>query len=628
MPDSAVIELGPAVVKQALAVAAEGYREGAWIRTDTTEKGFQLRVEGKSAKWYVRCAVKGKNHYVLLGEVLPDQSRLPEDLRRPGLQTTREARALAGEVKQRLRAGIEVTAEWIAARRLGQSTENADTAAATRAGHAAGEWTYEVLCERYVSEWVGKAKVAANGSVRPPSPEAVEDTRRYMDNEWTAHMKGRLLRDLHEGDLERARDLALATGAKSPQRKVVTYVKAAMTWAKANHGAQSGLRRAVPWWVTVNYVRMATEKHLAAAERGGQHEPITAEHAARLLHVAESNRVAPGRMVQSRTSDVVLAALWWTVLTAQRSHAAIGTRVEGVFDMIEAQGHYLVTWTPAEVKGKRWFTLPITKRVYDLTIGRALAAEDRRASSRFVFPRTTQKDRGKETHTDAPLTDSVLNTTIRRLRGLDRLERDGELVRVGEDLLEGLPHITPHKLREALATELGNTAGITPGAASSILDHATLEAKDEAEKEADVTSQFYNFSSRLHMKSEGLEIWVSRILVEYDRLEELAKAERAVAAAASKRRAIWGGGLQAAAAKLAAEAPKLPVEELPGEVDLESPSQEWFDEQHRLHEERAAREEAAAREAAEAAARKVPLSEGMKSLRQILDAPDGAGYED
>ena len=68
----------------------------------------------------------------------------------------------------------------------------------------------------------------------------------YLMYPTTAHMRGKLIRDITKGDLETARNEAAATGKKHPQRKIVTYVKAALSWAADMHGADSGWTRSRP----------------------------------------------------------------------------------------------------------------------------------------------------------------------------------------------------------------------------------------------------------------------------------------------------------------------------------------------------------------------------------------------
>ncbi|MFC3693247.1 hypothetical protein [Chenggangzhangella methanolivorans] len=616
MTESAVVTLSPALVKEALALAASGYETGVWIRTDTGRTGLQVRVEGRNAVYILRCSNKGKSLTRTLGPVLADQSKLPPEQRTPGLRNVSEARLMAREVRERFVAGLDVSDAWISARRLGQDAATADRTAATVEHVAAGSWTYEDLVERYVALKT-RERVTKSGEVRPPKKKSESDVRRYMTYPSTAHLRGRLVRDLTVADLERARDEAWATGATGPQRKIVVYVRGALTWAMRKHAAASGLHGVAPWWLAVEHLDAPTKAQRASVTRSKGPRPLGARDAARLLFVAEKHRVVPGREQSHPTDEVVLAALWWLVLGVQWSHASAGVEREHVYP---PEPESLTTWwnvefDPLLTKSGRWHTLSISQRVYDKTIGRALAAPDRRKGSRYVFPSTTSKDRGRDSHTDRPLGDSALNILIDRLRGKRALVRGGiKLPPSGIDLLEGMPPVSPHKLRSALTTELADLA-LPAGGATAVLDHKVPGDKaDEAHVESEVTRRHYNKSAKARLKYLTLEAWADRVFEEYEALRAAQAEKDAIVQAGIRRRMLRDGLIQKGTAKVMAESKPIPVVELPGDVTIDMPVG-WQEEQDRHREQQEAEEARRAEEEnARAAAERKPLSEGLKAL--------------
>ena len=232
-----------------------------------------------------------------------------------------------------------------------------------------------------------------------------------------------------------------------------------------------------------------------------------------LLFIAEKHRVAPGRRLALRTNEITMAALWWVALSTQRTHAAFAVRCARIDDRRADKGWYEVAWLPADIKSKRHFTLPVPTEMYRRTLGRALAAPNRRQNSVWVFASSRTKLRGRDEMADNPVSDSVLNSLLNRLRG------NGEGCARSVDLLAkaGLRHFTLHQLRDALATFLASAIDLPGAAASAILDHEP-EGLEPTAREAAVTRDHYNKSQRLALKARGLAVWNEAILTEYERL--------------------------------------------------------------------------------------------------------------
>lgn len=416
---------------------------------------------------------------------------------------------LAIHVRDMMKAGQDPD-PYIAARAKGALHEKAAATSESVAAKEDGAWTWTVPAERYLSEHVSVAKIRA-GKVKPPKPKSIKDVRdTLLHPDVVGRIGHRLARDVDKSHIEALRDKWWREDRKRAQQKLCVYVAAAMKWAKAKHSA-AHLAKIAPWWLELEYNEIVSADAMAQIEGRPLPAPLTAQQVAMVLHVAETNRVMPGRKSLSETTEVAMAALWWVALTAQRTHAAYQVIVSRIDDKTATDGWHVVAWLPGAMKGGRHFSLPISPSIYNLTLGRALADIHRRADSQWVFASSRTKVRGKDEQADKPIGDSILNSLLNRLRGKDAL---GD----GVDLLKqaGLPHFTLHEIRDALVTHLVSHHGDLPEATTSaILDHASGTG-DPALKEAAVTRDHYNKSHRLSLKFAGLEAWSTAVLFEYD----------------------------------------------------------------------------------------------------------------
>jgi integrase len=493
------------------------------IQRDASYTGLTLHTAGRAASWYLKY---GKN-LAKLGHVGHPETD-PKDRRPDHLYTVRDAAAMAERVRDIWKGG-EKSDDYIAARWRGLSHEDALGKAASVAAKAKGAWTYEELVERYLREVVSKPTVTSKGRIRPVKETSISDVRMYLMYPTTKHMHGKLIRDISKGDLERARNDAAAMGKKHPQRKIVTYLKTALSWASDMHGADSGMDDVAPWWLRVKTFDVSTKREEIITD-GGSVPVLTVKDVARILFVAEKYRVLPGRELALPTKEVTLAALWWVALTAQRTHASLSLRTSRIEDQTADRGWYLVEWLPMDVKSGRFHSLPISPEIYRRTIGRALAAPNRRPGSQFVFQSPKARAQGSGPsgpEVDKPIGDTVLNGLFRSLRGQKTLQRKGVAVGAsGVDLLEGIPEFSPHKLRDALASCLTDLE-LPGGAASAVLDHADSEREEDPQsRQAKVTQDHYDRSHRLSLKHRALEAWSEAVLDEYKTLVERERIER------------------------------------------------------------------------------------------------------
>ncbi len=491
---SKVVRLGPAVIDEAIALAEAGV-DRPWIRVDHGENGLQVRVERRRARWILR--YKGRT--ITLGRLGPENG---------GIRSVKLARAIASDARDRVDAGMAVDQAWVAARRSGLSAEEADAASSNRTAREEGKWTWEDLVERY-ADWLGTTRMEGS-RVKPGKPESAKDARRYLAfPALERRARGKLLSEVTLADVEAARDEAAAAGRKRPPEKIVTYVRAALTWARRSHRTPSGLEKVAPWWLELHAERKATEEDVAAVEGRSPSRPLTPTDVARVLYAAEMNRDrGEGSGVPMR--DVTLSLLWFLGLTGQRSRAATRLRVANVEDRTDTDGWWEVYWPGADMKGGRHFVLPLPPEVYERTVARALSAIDRREDSRWVFP---GRRRMKE---DKPVVNTTLNGVIYRLRGR---YRGADL----PDLLEGVPEFTPHKLRAAMASFLSDS-GFPGSTASAILDHSA--GAEPAEREAAVTRAYYNMSHRVLAKLAGLAAWSEAVNSAYEAMVEATRQER------------------------------------------------------------------------------------------------------
>lgn len=476
------------------------------ILVDRRYKGLTIRVTGKSAGWYLR--YKGPFHR--LASVGYDESLRVEEREKGLIYTADAAEELADSLREIIDRGFDpkaYLAEWAES----GSLEKAAAAAGSGAAKAAGAWTWERLVDRFIKDWISQEKHLQH-RVKPSSPRTIKEVNDILRDSDLNHLKTKLVRDMSRGDFEPVRDRWFEAGRLTRQKKLITYTKSAMTWAKENF-AESGLHDVTSWWRDMRHRAFSTK---AAAAKGRGHKlprMLTPADVARLLFIAEKNRSLPDNDNPGRTGETTLAYLWFVCLTAQRTHAAAAVRTLMIRDRVREDGWYEVSWLPADVKSKRPHALPISPEIYRRTIGRALAAPNRREDTIWAFP-TNRIINAEKGDLDRPVGDWILNNLLARLRGTR-----GE----GPDLLAeaGLPPFTPHSVRKALATFLSDQP-LPPGAASAILDHAAK--KTETEEEAAVTARHYNQSQKLPLKNAGLTSWSERVLEEY---HLLVVAERA-----------------------------------------------------------------------------------------------------
>ncbi|MER9243125.1 hypothetical protein NKI47_29870 [Mesorhizobium sp. M0633] len=140
----------------------------------------------------------------------------------------------------------------------------------------------------------------------------------------------------------------------------------------------------------------------------------------------------------------------------------LASRVVGDKD---ARGWKIAAFAAEDMKSKRYHALPLPPRVV-LLLERARIGIDR--DSKTAFPSKKVRRPGSEETEELHIHDTTVNLMIRRLRGKDTVGKKRESV----DLLEGIPHFSPHGLRRSLTTILTDLK-VRADAASAVLDHSS-----------------------------------------------------------------------------------------------------------------------------------------------------------
>lgn len=471
------------------------------IFADDREPGLSIRVQASTVTWILK--FRGKTRSLgTLGEI----------------RSPTAARQLAVETRDLMRGGVgDEAARFVRQRRAGKTSDEAVSAVARQDAHASGKWKWEDLATKYPEDYLSKPRTTTRG-VRPPSLKSAEEAKRYLgDSVVIKHLGGRLLMELQRSDFEAVRDeLYDVHGRKTASRQFVAYSSAAMSWARGYHAGRSGLEKIDRWWID-------TKKREETIPAPKTRFPELAD-LARVLRVADSFRVAPGRLIQRETSDVVVCSLWWLALTAQRATAALRVTKDSIlpWDGAPEPGWSVVTFPVEDMKGRRFHAIPIPPRASLLLERIAISADP---DSRYLFPAQRQAGQG-----DAPLSRSTPRLLIERLRGRaadlsiavkeeedeDRQEektkddKDKKVRGPLKDLLAGIPHFSVHDLRRTFATICGENA-VRGDAISAVLDHAdgSVDAPrvSAAPTRAEITRLVYDHSQRLALKAIAMKEW-------------------------------------------------------------------------------------------------------------------------
>lgn len=471
------VEIGPKHIEEAKeAGETKTYTSrDPLIFADVVEKGLQLRVQGGTVSWILKFNGSSKG----LGKI-------------GELKTAKAARERAVHVRALMRRGESAT-EYLKSFAVSKDHAKAVADVESRKARADGAWTWKELAEAYETEYLSQPKSGKAGE-RPPSDRSIEDYRRYTR---TPHhekfLDDVLVRDITPELIEKIRDLARETNGPNAGRKVVQWISSSMTWGQEHHKAKTGLGIGFAWWKGVS------PRHTPKSRS----RYLTLEQIARVLYIAEKYKELPGRKQKKEVSEAALSALWWIVLTAQRTSASMSLMNRMIMQDKEASGWLVAAFPAEDMKSKRYHALPIPARV-GLLFERAKIGIER--NSAWAFPSKKVKRPKSDKIEDLHIHDTTVNLLIRRLRGKDPVG-----IKIGApDLLEGIPHFSPHDLRRSLATILSDMM-IEGAAASAVLDHSSDTPDKMTFQEADITRLVYNRSQRLPLKRVAMKAWTDAV---------------------------------------------------------------------------------------------------------------------
>lgn len=466
-------------------------REQPLIFADDRDLGLSIRVQLSTASWILKYRKKTKS----LGSLKE-------------IDSVSKARKLAQDTRAVIDEGVgDEVKRYVRQRRKGKTDEQAVAVVAVQQAKAAGKWRWEDLARRYSDDYLSKPRRTKRG-LRPPSLKSAAEARRYLNDPVAMkHLGGRLLIELRRGDFEAVRNELLDVHKrKTASRQFVALASAAMTYARRKFGGDSGLEDVARWWLEVE----PRDESLTEPKTRFPELP----ELARVLRVAETTPVMPGREIKRTTSEVVLCSLWWVALTAQRTTAALRIRKAHIIPWDGPEPGWLAATFPVEdMKGRRFHAIPIPPRAALLLDRVALSADP---ASEFVFP-AQRMSSGKA---DGSLYRSTPRLLIERLRG-----RPADLSMVSDDedegpstpgpnLLDGIARFSPHDLRRTFATACGELA-VRGDAISAVLDHAdgTYEGPKQSRvpTAAEITRLVYDHSQRMSLKAIAMQAWTDAL---------------------------------------------------------------------------------------------------------------------
>jgi integrase len=217
--------------------------------------------------------------------------------------------------------------------------------------------------------------------------------------------------------------------------------------------------------------------------------------------------------------------LWATVLTAQRTGALGGTRIDRVSEMPDRPGWVVWNWRGAEMKERLPHGLPIPPAAQEILA----RFDDPDAEGGWMFP---SRQSGRH------VTSEGIQGLLYRLQGCSkpgRVPKKGgprraQTARIDYFARYDIRPWVPHDVRRALGTFLDEEE--LGGAGSAILAHTTGKKDDELARLEDTTRKNYAKAQRLTLKARGMEVWVAAVISAYER--EKAALDRATEAEARR----------------------------------------------------------------------------------------------
>ncbi len=502
MPTEAC-EIDRRIVNRAEKMAEVGYN-GTYTFKDYGKLGLLLRVRGHRAVWLA----KYKQSTKTIGQLYPRPTERP-------ITSVKVARERAANARSVLMSQPDKFDEYMTHRDQGHDHE----AAVSKLVEVPSGWTLRQCFEATLED-----KQSLNGK-KQIKFSTVKDIRSMMSRPTWGNILDQEVTRLTQGDLEKVRDDTRRAHGVSTSLKVVTYTREALTWCAREHNGASGLGEVNRWWPNLSSPVIVNPKTRMPA----------LDKAVRTLWIAEQflNHPLPKR--QCRKNGVhpwTLAALWWAVLTCQRTGAAFSPLKSDLLTDIHAPEKWqLASWDVDKVKGKQRVILPVPKQAVD-HLNRFLRMSKHYDGSAVFLP--SAQDLTKN------VTGSGAYQILSRLAGRDRNkpETDRRVSPKREpwpDLLteEGIDWWSPHDIRRTLSDFLSD-AGY-PGGASAVLTHSikdpailAFSQNDQRvfdrmrQSPANVTEKSYGaHSAYMELKKDSMELWVNAVLQTYEEQKQI-----------------------------------------------------------------------------------------------------------
>ena len=479
------------------------------IFADDAVAGLQLRVQGQRAFWTLKYGANTKN----VGEVYSPKPMTRE------VPSITEARDLAGSCKKVLDSVpdlFDAILNRYFEEPIGQRNfEDARTGIRRKAT----TWTLQKCFEFTIED---RTKVKA----KEPIGELYADELRLSLRR--PQMKDVLTKpavELTRGDFDAVREGILSKNGVSPANKTLSHVRMVLDYCMRKASKDSGLDHRDEWWKLIE----------SAGSVKKRNRMPTVDDIVKILVVAEEylEKPLPGRTDGKHgVRPNVYAGLWWLVLTAQRTYAALHLPRHSFFPDKSGEAPstewYLASW-PDQIMKTIEFTLPIPPRVVDHM--KPLMDAAKTEGSEWAFP----SERGSSEN-DIALASSAVRQCLQRLRAKDPLmNKGGKRNPAAVDFFEklGVPWWSPHDLRRAIGKEL-DKAGI-PGGSSAVLAHKIKmpdRPMNDRERAAwaeqhveDITRQAYHDPIHMQLKAKAMTVWTNAILDRYEELSPRAQAK-------------------------------------------------------------------------------------------------------
>lgn len=483
------VVIGDKHVKEALAIAESKQTPpgGIHIYSDIEARGLRLVVQKGRAAW----VVKYKDWSKVIGFIYPKDQR--------PITAAGTARAMVPFVKGILDDNPKQLEPWLVARHNGldnkKALENMRPVVTT--------WTLQQCADAMIE---ARTKATAQAPLRKASVDEIKRTMSRPEMKDLVETAAVLLK---RGEVEKVRDKIEAEHGISAAKKCVSNIRSILNYCCEYKSGDSGLDHRDMWWELLK-----TDSKIKARTRS----PATDEIIKTLqLATYYLDHPLPGRVDGKHgVRDNVYAAMWWLILTAQRTSAGLALRKVDFYPDPRDDGFYLAAWDDTVNKNKKTHVLPIPMRAVEHMLPLIESAQDH--GSVWAFP----SERGSEKK-DICISRTAIRQFIVRLEGRDPMMKGRDDAR---NLLAevGVSHWSPHDLRRSITVVMDDN-GI-PGGASAVLaheiklsEHLGEEALTEAQREewaanrmAKITKLAYGGGTFLKLKKTAMTVWTNAVL--------------------------------------------------------------------------------------------------------------------